>query len=207
MKVNIAAGTAVKISPESRALLERAHNDGLIEMYENTFSQPIKDKEWKYFMLNSDNEWMRSDSPICILSVEELEKMLYPVTHNLVSGDSTPITRESHIIVRELAKKYNIPMHRGMEEDTYEKEMSYSTTHYKYNGSQIIRNSNVRDNGLSLDVFILKMMGLHKPSSIEVKLNENHTATVTKDSIKVGCQTFPHSVVGELQKAIEEMTK
>ncbi len=39
----------------------------------------------------------------------------------------------------------------------------------------------------------------------EVVLNDNHTAIVTKDTIKVGCQAFPISVLDALNKAYEKV--
>jgi hypothetical protein len=42
---------------------------------------------------------------------------------------------------------------------------------------------------------------------IEVLLNKEHTAIVTKDEIVVGCQKFPHSIVGELQTAINKVNQ
>lgn len=77
-KVNIATGTTVKISKKSRALLERAHNDGLIRMYSVTFMEPSNDKHWKYFKLFECGEWTRTDIVGTIISVEELEDILYP---------------------------------------------------------------------------------------------------------------------------------
>jgi hypothetical protein len=44
-------------------------------------------------------------------------------------------------------------------------------------------------------------------SDINVKLNDNHDAIVTKDGIKVGCQTFSHDIVEKLKNAIEEINK
>lgn len=40
-----------------------------------------------------------------------------------------------------------------------------------------------------------------KPKSVEVKLNDNHTAIVSADTVKVGCQTFPASIISELAEA------
>jgi len=39
------------------------------------------------------------------------------------------------------------------------------------------------------------------PQSYDVKLNHEYTATITKDTIKVGCQTFPISILDKLQDA------
>ena len=38
---------------------------------------------------------------------------------------------------------------------------------------------------------------------INVKLNDSYDAIVTKDGIKVGCQTFSHDIVNALKNAIE----
>ena len=45
----------------------------------------------------------------------------------------------------------------------------------------------------------------YKPEPIAVQLNSKCIATVTEDEIIVGCQRFPHSVVGKLQSAIDEL--
>ena len=43
------------------------------------------------------------------------------------------------------------------------------------------------------------------PQECKVKLNSDYTATVTKETIKVGCQTFPVSILKDLQKALESL--
>jgi len=45
------------------------------------------------------------------------------------------------------------------------------------------------------------------PDEVTLKLNDKHDAIVTKDGIKVGCQTFSHDIVEKLKKAIEEINK
>jgi hypothetical protein len=47
---------------------------------------------------------------------------------------------------------------------------------------------------------------IEKPKEVEVKLNEAHNATVTENTIKVGCQTFPISIIDDLVKAKKELT-
>ena len=42
---------------------------------------------------------------------------------------------------------------------------------------------------------------------INVKLNDKYDAVVSKDGIKVGCQTFSHDIVEKLKRAIEEINK
>jgi hypothetical protein len=39
---------------------------------------------------------------------------------------------------------------------------------------------------------------------VEVRLNDDHTATVTRDGIKVGCQSFTHEAVERLHRASRE---
>jgi len=210
MKAKIKEGTSVLIAPESRALLERAHKDGIVNLYSGVINNPQFDSNYFYFVYGSDGGDVYSFSRTLtvshdlVVTVEQLEKMLYPTKHNLVEGDAVVITRGSHAVVRELAIKYNIPLFSDMETDSFEDEMKIGATHYRFVGKKIIRND-VNTNVLSLDEFALKMMGLGKPTSYKVKLNDNHEAVVTKDSIKVGCQTFPHSVVEELKAAIEKL--
>jgi 5'(3')-deoxyribonucleotidase len=212
MKVKIKEGTSVLITPESRALLERAHKDGIVNLYVGTIKHPNYDSDFSCFEYNIDitvedgYSFSRTltVSHDLVVTVEQLEKMLYPIKHNLVEGDAVVVTRGSHAVVRELAKKYNVPLFSSMETDSFEDETNWGSEHYKFTGKQIIRNS-TNINVLSLDEFALKMMGLGKPISYKVKLNDNHEAVVTKDSIKVGCQTFPHSVVEELKAAIEKL--
>jgi hypothetical protein len=45
------------------------------------------------------------------------------------------------------------------------------------------------------------------PDEITLKLNDKHDAIVTKDGIKVGCQTFSHDIVEKLKNAIEQINK
>jgi hypothetical protein len=64
-------------------------------------------------------------------------------------------------------------------------------------------------------VVAIKGDGLSRPfpdvvecgKEINVKLNDKHDAIVTKDGIKVGCQTFSHDIVYKLKNAIEEINK
>jgi hypothetical protein len=46
---------------------------------------------------------------------------------------------------------------------------------------------------------------LEAAQSFEVKLNDNYTAIVTKDGIKVGCQTFPLSIAHDLINKVNEL--
>jgi hypothetical protein len=76
-KKTIESGTSVKITKESRALLERAYKDGTIAMYNGTLRNLEDDNYWEYFKFY-DNEWCRSDTPGTVITVKELENILYP---------------------------------------------------------------------------------------------------------------------------------
>jgi len=45
------------------------------------------------------------------------------------------------------------------------------------------------------------------PSETEVVLNSSHTAVVTKDTITVGCQTFPVDILKKLQTAVDNLAQ
>ena len=76
-KKTIESGTSVRITKISRALLERAHKDGIIKMYKTTIDCPSEDHCWEYFKFY-DNEWCRTDTPGTVITVKELENILYP---------------------------------------------------------------------------------------------------------------------------------
>jgi hypothetical protein len=46
----------------------------------------------------------------------------------------------------------------------------------------------------------------HKGTRVaSVKLNDNYSAEVSRDTVKVGCQTFPASKIAELAEALEKV--
>lgn len=59
--------------------------------------------------------------------------------------------------------------------------------------------------GGSSVVPIMEVKSIKKNRTKEVKLNSQYTALVSKEEIKVGCQTFPLSIVQELATAIKEL--
>jgi hypothetical protein len=46
-----------------------------------------------------------------------------------------------------------------------------------------------------------------KPREVIVKLNKSYDAIITKDEIKVGCQTFPITVLKEMQEALDGLNE
>jgi len=51
---------------------------------------------------------------------------------------------------------------------------------------------------VSIDEFLAL---LEKPNTISIKLNDQYMAEVSKDMVKVGCQTFPFSKIEEIVEA------
>ena len=47
---------------------------------------------------------------------------------------------------------------------------------------------------------------LYSYNTITVKLNDKYSAEITKDVVKVGCQTFPHDIILKVADAIKEVT-
>jgi hypothetical protein len=50
-----------------------------------------------------------------------------------------------------------------------------------------------------------KIKFVAQPKSINVQLNSEYVATVTKTEIKVGCQTFPVSIIKDLSRAYNDL--
>lgn len=42
-------------------------------------------------------------------------------------------------------------------------------------------------------------------SQVTVKLNDSYEAVIDSNYVRVGCQTFPHSIIKEIQSAIDQM--
>lgn len=56
------------------------------------------------------------------------------------------------------------------------------------------------------DLFTVEVVAVEEDPAkvVEVKLNASYTASVSRDGIKVGCQTFPLSILDALNKAAKE---
>jgi len=63
----------------------------------------------------------------------------------------------------------------------------------------------------SEEVTVQKFIQLMKEARVEViekvKLNDDYTAEVSKDGVKVGCQKFPLSIIDDLSAAKAKITK
>jgi hypothetical protein len=124
--------------------------------------------------------------------------------HQLKHGDTLAnVTAEQLNVIKEIAEI------RGIEVCSYflKKGLSAFPNIIIVNG--IIAGLAVTntDNEISFETFISKMLGTYKDPNIEVVLNDSHTAIVSKDSIKVGCQTFTHEAIERLYNASKEATK
>lgn len=92
----------------------------------------------------------------------------------------------------------------------YESEVYYPYPCFIFNGdgtpSRISANSQPSPKQyetITLDELVRRVMEAGKPKTVEVRLNDEYTASVCHDGIEVGCQTFPHSVLEDLRKAVE----
>ena len=56
-------------------------------------------------------------------------------------------------------------------------------------------------------VTLAQLVEMLTPEEIKVELNSEYTAIVTKEGVKVGCQSFPTSKIRELAKALDEVEK
>lgn len=45
------------------------------------------------------------------------------------------------------------------------------------------------------------------PQEITIKLNDDYDAIITKETVKVGCQTFPVALIKEIQSAIDKLNE
>jgi len=73
---------------------------------------------------------------------------------------------------------------------------------YLYWDGDELTQSHGTENLLSLEKFMAKFIA---KESIEVKLNESYTAIVDEDGVRVGCQSFPHSVIEKLAEAVKKI--
>lgn len=81
------------------------------------------------------------------------------------------------------------------------------------NGLSVISSVSLEENGYAVVLFgsshniPYEASVVIEEKPITVKLNDTYEAVVSKDGIRVGCQTFSHDVVNELKKAIEQINK
>ena len=59
----------------------------------------------------------------------------------------------------------------------------------------------------TIEQFILSLVLVSPIQPIEVKLNNDYTAIVSDEHVKVGCQTFEHGVILELAEAVNKVLK
>ena len=127
--------------------------------------------------------------------------------HQLKENDTLAnVTAEQWAVIKAIAKANDVPIFRTTLEREYpcENYAHLSMLQGDLAGNRCIDGSDV---ALSFETFISKMLGTYKDPNIEVVLNDRHTAIVSKDSVKVGCQTFSYEVIERLYNASKEATK
>lgn len=65
-------------------------------------------------------------------------------------------------------------------------------------------NAAIRDSGRMV-ITLSDFLKLHAEVVVEVELNKEYTAQVSKDGIKVGCNSFPLSVIDKLVEALNKV--
>jgi hypothetical protein len=143
-------------------------------------------------------------NPVHILTPTEFLNIINKNTmkHQLERRDAlASVTREQLSIINAIAKQKGIGTTKVIDSllgtgstlvfssDSYPDKISIST-HWDYNF-------------LPFETFISKMLGTYKSPNIEVVLNDSYKAIVSKDSVKVGCQTFSHEKIKELHEAVQ----
>jgi len=124
--------------------------------------------------------------------------------HNFPKGISyvtinRPLTDEEVKEIFYLAIDTNIPI--GSE--TIRRRVNPDYPHLSFSDAKLINVQRIDDDDLSVTFEEFKQFMQGKgtytpPFEEELQLNSNHTATVTKKGIRVGCQVFTHETIDTL---------
>lgn len=112
----------------------------------------------------------------------------------------TTVTQADQALLVNIAKQYNIPFSDLLESGTY--DVLYIANGKLHGYSGYSNYSTITK--IPLTDFIYKLIN-PKPTMVEVKLNDKHSALVTKNDITVGCQTFPITILIELNMALKSL--
>lgn len=112
----------------------------------------------------------------------------------------------------EAAKAYFIALglRNGFHDYTYERLVNHDYLHFMIDLDKNAISGHHRSSDSlknSKQITFNKVFSLSVPVRITVKLNENHTAEVSKTGIKVGCQVFSLDVIDKLIEARDKVTK
>jgi hypothetical protein len=124
--------------------------------------------------------------------------------HQLKENDTLAnVTAEQWAVIKAIAQKQGIPIYKDNLSYTYPYKVF---PHIKMHSDGDICGCRIDYSAIPFETFISKMLGIYKGPNIEVVLNNSHTAIVSKDSVKVGCQTFTHEAIERLYNASKEAT-
>jgi hypothetical protein len=142
-----------------------------------------------------------------VFSVEELESKLNPM--NTKERDLVVNHQRNPILVNAI---HAIAIQAGwIVERSVEEELEYGFNCLQFNCSDkslwraslaFYQNRPELYEIITIDELAKR---LTKPTQIEVKLNDEHNAIVTKDSIEVGCQTFSIDIIEKLAEARKQL--
>jgi hypothetical protein len=126
--------------------------------------------------------------------------------HQLKEKDTLAnVTAEQWEVIKAIAKHNDIPIYPPRIEDGFPDSGHPHLTYNMELAGNCTREGDNARKWLSFETFIAKMLGTYKDPNIEVVLNDSYTAIVSKDSVKVGCQTFSHEKIKELYEATQKV--
>ncbi len=112
--------------------------------------------------------------------------------------------------IKHLIEILNIPIYGNKEQVLSLKKNQIFCT-YEYSGAKLAYSDGGyagQCENLGFGQFVEGLFEIFtKPKTVEVVLNKEHTAVISKDGIKVGCQTFPMDVIDKLVEGRKEFLK
>lgn len=142
--------------------------------------------------------WLGGKIYVVYLSKQKYKvmKLIRPgVYENFVLDCIDPMVQ---LLVIDTLKANGIPVYEHTNE--YDPNFPY----LKWDGECLCQTTNWKGmEKYSLGQFMNKFMNI----SHTVRLNSEYLATVTKENVKVGCQTFSHEVIDKLYEASQEVRK
>jgi hypothetical protein len=204
--------------------------EAVVEARKNNFKQPrIKRKRWTnsayklggaynnrvfseqtneevsaqdlgFDMMNNEDDWVVEYSLTIKENKMTANYVVFPTLGNKVLADL--------LIARALELGYSEPGYReGCIKNSVSLDLSGGEINHTYNCRKMLEGE-VMENHVLGNFYGLMFTDKYKVvRPIKVVLNNEYTAEVTPNGVKVGCQVFTHQKVDELMKAVNECRK
>lgn len=187
---SLGVDTGISSNNEEKILTVNISKSRIITIYE--FDRATIPKEISF------QQWMTNfNHTLTSMGIQN------PNTHTMKEGTYTTVTKEEYSTIIGICEIHDIPYSRFLNDRTYK------VLHW--DGEMLHGRGDAGGNTIELSVsdftIQLMMMAVNKPKTIQVQLNSLYTAYVTKDHVKVGCQTFPMSVMDKINDAIQRVRK